>query len=380
MSGRKPKRFHFSRQQPRSHTNTLCSVEPTYAGGSWRLTSLVHAPAPPPIPQTFLDVLHSWGNTWLWNNLSISGGVNWLQDAIKEDTLVAVTDGLYIHKLYPNLCSAVFVLECAKGRGQMIGSFSESLMVANAYRGEILGFIAIHLILLSINKINCNQSVGVEIVSDCLGALKRVTSLLSYRIPSRYQHSDILKNLLVNCRDLSFTLHYSHVKAHQDDSKFFKNLSRKAQLNCIYINTAKQHIVINREEGPTTGQMFPLKPIGIFIKGEKLTSKTGDQLWFWAHLQLARIFHAEQGIMTHRQFDEMDWRSAHRTLHDLAWLFQVWAAKHVLNIAGTTKFLLYQDGWCKLCPSCQKCKETCHHVARCPEKGRAMAFDQSPTR
>jgi hypothetical protein len=117
VSDRKPNWFHFSRRQPRSHTNTLCSVEPTYAGSGWRLMSSVRAPAPPPIPRTFLDVLHSWGNTWLWNNLSISGGVNWLQDAIKEGTLVAVTDGLYIRKLYPNLCSAAFMLECAKGRG-----------------------------------------------------------------------------------------------------------------------------------------------------------------------------------------------------------------------------------------------------------------------
>ncbi len=89
------------------------------------------------------------------------------------------------------------------------------------------------------------------------------------------------------------------------------------------------------------GRMFPLKPIGIVIKGEKLTSETGDQLRFWVHLQLARIFYAKQGIMTHRQFDEIDWRSVNRTLHDLPWLFQVWAAKHVLNIVGTTKFLSY---------------------------------------
>jgi hypothetical protein len=196
-------------------------------------------------------------------------------------------------------------------------------------------------------------------------------------IPSCCGHFNILKNLLVNCRDLLFTLYYCHVKAHQDNNKSFDNLSRKAQLNCIGNHTAKQQIVIDGKEGPTTGRMSPLEPIGLFIKGEKLTSETGDQLRLWVHLQLARIFYAEQGIMTHGQFDKIDWRSVHCTLHDLPWLFQVWAAKHVLNIAGTTKFLSYQDGWCKLCPSCQKCKETCHHIARCPEKGQAMAFDQS---
>jgi hypothetical protein len=140
---------------------------------------------------------------------------------------VAVTDGSYIRELYPNLCLAAFVLECAKGQGWMIGSVSESLTVANAYRGELLGLMAIHLILLSINKMNCELSGKVEILSDCLGALRRVSSLPPYRIPSRCQHSDILKNLLVNCWYMSFTLYYSHVKAHQDDKKSFKKLSRQ---------------------------------------------------------------------------------------------------------------------------------------------------------
>ncbi len=123
--------------------------------------------------------------------------------------------------------------------------------------------------------------------------------------------------------------------------------------------------------------MFPLKPIGLFIKGEKLTSETGDQLRFWAHLQLAREFYADQGILTNNQFDEIDWRSVHHTLHNLPWLFQVWAAKQVLNIAGMMKFLSYQDGQCKLCSSCQQHEETCHHVAGCPEVEQKKAFDQS---
>jgi hypothetical protein len=304
----------------------------------------VCAPNPPQTPRTFLEVLHSWGNTWLWANLSISGGADWIQDAVSEGTLVAVTDGSYIRELCPNLCSAAFVLECTKGQGRMIGSFSESLTVANAYRGELLGLMAIHLILLSINKMNCELSGKVEIVSDCLGALRQVSSLPPYRIPSRCQHSDILKNVLVNCRDMSFTLYYSHMKVHQDDKKSFEKLSRTAQLNFICDHTAKQQIAIDGAEGATQGQMFPLEPIGSFIKGEKLTSETGDQLRFWAHLQLAGEFCTDQGILTNDQFDEIDWRSVHCTLHNLPRLFQVWAAKQVLNIAGTIKFLLYQDG------------------------------------
>jgi hypothetical protein len=109
--------------------------------------------------------------------MSIIGGVTWLEKSIADSTHLAVTDGSYIRELFPNLCSAAFVLECSKGQGRIIGAFLEAIRVANAYRGELLGLMAIHLIILSINKMNRKLSGSMEIVLDCLGALKRVTHL-----------------------------------------------------------------------------------------------------------------------------------------------------------------------------------------------------------
>jgi hypothetical protein len=100
-----------------------------------------------------------------------------------DGTLVVVTDSSYLRKLYPNCCSVAYVLECAKGHVHQIGSFLEALLVANAYRGEFLGLMAIHLILLSINKLHHALCGSVEIVADCLGTLKQVTVLPPYRIP-----------------------------------------------------------------------------------------------------------------------------------------------------------------------------------------------------
>jgi hypothetical protein len=143
--------------------------------------------------------------------------------------------------------------------------------------------MAIHLILLSIDRVQSNLLRSIEVVSDCLGALRRVTDLPPYRIPSCCKHSNILKNILVNCWVLSFTTYYFHVKVHQIDSVSFTNLSQKAQLNCICNHTAKQQIAINCLDSPAPGRMFPLEPIGMFVNGEKMTSDSGEQLRFWAH-------------------------------------------------------------------------------------------------
>jgi hypothetical protein len=42
----------------------------------------------------------------------VTGGTDWIAQAIADNSLVAVTDGSYIKEHYPELCSAAFVLEC----------------------------------------------------------------------------------------------------------------------------------------------------------------------------------------------------------------------------------------------------------------------------
>jgi hypothetical protein len=64
--------------------------------------------------------------------------------------------------------------------------------------------MAIHLIKLAINKINPDLAGSVHIFSDCLGALHKVKDLPPSRFPSNCAHSDVLKNILVNCSNLTF--------------------------------------------------------------------------------------------------------------------------------------------------------------------------------
>ena len=118
------------------------------------INSIATPPCLQEMPTCFLDVLIEWGSTWLWDYLRLVGEESWLEEAIQDRTCLAVTDGLYMKELYPDLCSAAFVLECTKGRGKIFGSFPEQSVAAGAYRGELLGLMEIHLILLAVNKVN----------------------------------------------------------------------------------------------------------------------------------------------------------------------------------------------------------------------------------
>ena len=175
-------------------------------------------------PESFLDVLEEWGCTWLWDDMQLTGGTEWLGESISKNCLMAVTDGSFIRELLPDFSSACLIFECTQGRDRLIVIFAEHSAVANAYRGELLGLMSIHLLLLSVHRISPDLQCSVKIYSDCLGAMGRVADLPPNRIPTRCRHSDIVKTILVNCSGLPFSCIYEHVKAHQDDDRKYDTL------------------------------------------------------------------------------------------------------------------------------------------------------------
>lgn len=194
------------------------------------------------VPQSISEVLNDWKQGWFWRKLEIIGGEDWLQDSIAEGSLLGVADGSYIRELFPDANSCAFVLECQNGRGRILGQILEGSKDSCAFRGELLGLLAIHLILLAVNKLNPELAGSVRIVSDCLGALRRVVDLPEDRLPSGVRHSDILKVLMLQCRSFTFDCAYEHVSAHQDDSAKYQDLPRPAQLNCCMDWDAKQEL------------------------------------------------------------------------------------------------------------------------------------------
>ena len=279
--------------------------------------------------------------------------------------------------MYPHINSAAFVFECNKGRGRLWGSFVEHTPDAGSYRGELLGLMAIHLILRAVNVVSPNLTGSVMILSDCLGALNKVKDLPPYRIPTKCSHSDILKNIMANCGSLTFTRQYSHVKAHQDDTRAYDSLPREAQLNCQMDYHAKRaiHEAYAPQDIPT--RRFPLEPICVFLGKNKLTSDKGERLRFWAHRQMAKSHFHEKSILFAQQFDMVDWDSIHTALRRVPRMFQIWACKQVMDIAPANGNRPWERTLCPLCPSCAQERETCSHILSCNHEGRVDVLMKS---
>ena len=139
-----------------------------------------------------------------------------------------------------------------------------------------MGLMAVHLLLLAVkNTVSPGLTGLVQVYSDCLGALSWVAELPPYQVPSCCRHSDILKMILENCGGLTFSRTYCHVKAHQDDTVKWEELSHEAQLNAACDIGAKAMIRKQDITDLPPEKPFPLEPICMFVDGIKMTSDTG---------------------------------------------------------------------------------------------------------
>jgi hypothetical protein len=134
----------------------------------------------------------------MWKDMKYTGDGTWLYHAIRNGTLLCVSDGSYIPQFHPDICSAAIICECQQGLERLSLSLVERSSSANAFRGELLGLLMIHLLLLSIHKSESTLTGSMKIYSDCTGALSTV-ALLKNRVPASWKHSDILKILAINC-------------------------------------------------------------------------------------------------------------------------------------------------------------------------------------
>jgi hypothetical protein len=103
-------------------------------------------------------------------------------------------------------------LQVHKRTWTIMGVLSREHPGLGSYQGEILGLMAIHLILQAIKEVTPGLRGLVHILSDSLSAWCKVENLPTYLIPTQCNHSDIL-----NCSNFLFTWIFSHIKAHQDD-------------------------------------------------------------------------------------------------------------------------------------------------------------------
>ena len=209
---------------------------------------------------------------------------------------------------------------------------------------------------------------------NCLGAHPHVQTLVgrlnhsiwqvySLRYPSFY-------TCLV-CGDLTFQQVFEHVDAHQDNWGSYESLTRPEQMNCLMYGKSKQEIWNIDPDNLPHQEALPLESLWVFLGKEKMSSDTGARIRFWVHKQRAEEVFRNQKILLPDQFKEVDWEMVYSALHELPRMFQIWACKQVMGVAGTNLYQSkYRPNHDPKYPSCTQCVESCAHVLECQEEGR----------
>jgi Na+(H+)/acetate symporter ActP len=97
-------------------------------------------------------------------------------EAVDSGSTVYVTDGLYSQKILLEIDGVGYMIYCTTRRKVVLkGSFYERFNKAGSYQGELLGLLAVHLIILAIKRFYALEAGPCGLVGcNNLGGLKKL--------------------------------------------------------------------------------------------------------------------------------------------------------------------------------------------------------------
>jgi hypothetical protein len=122
----------------------------------------------------FWDSLISGGGEWMWDNISDrTTKPLWLKTALEEGTSIFATNGSYSQTRGPDICGAGWEIACQKSHKILNGSFYEFSSDVSAYRGELLGLVALHTLILRVCQYYHLTLAQGKIICDSKSALNK---------------------------------------------------------------------------------------------------------------------------------------------------------------------------------------------------------------
>ena len=377
------RRSHVAQVQP---SGVPASVE-HLDGGQVRLlnTGTKFAVTERAAQQSLWEFLKSWGGEWMWEHIEDPyEDTVWMAEALTNGTAVLVTDGSFDRSLAPNVSGAGWTFCCRRTERIVRGSFYEVSPSASAYRGELLGLVALHTLSLALTSYYQVDRGKGKVCCDNIGALNQSSKWVR-RVRTGSKQSDLLRAIRTCKLDNRLAFLYHHVKGHQDRHLLWHQLTLEAQLNVKCDGLAKGAVQRWLEGGcdvPRGLQLLPREKAAVFIDGVKLTTDVAKEVRYCLGEVEARRFYTaslQRGGLgwTGRRFDLVDWRGLDAMLAGKPDAFSLWLSKQVAGVCATRKNLArIQDLLDDKCPNCLEPREDAAHLTICGDAGRQKLFEE----
>ncbi len=295
----------------------------------------------------------------MWKDFVCTQDPVWIVEAIRQGSLFCCTDGSYMKEIAVevDVCGAAWILYCEETGKSLKGEFTEQSKWADSCRGEQLGMLAIHVILLTVEEHFGESLSNANIFCDNLGTIHKYSTKYA-RVSPPAKNNDILR-VLRKLQSTSALAHkLSHVKAHQDDKLRYDALSLEENLNVNCDSRATQVLrrAVNTLAMHPSTLYLPLEAAVVVINEEKQTA------YF---VRRAKKFHDDEGLMSPAIFETVAWEPLWELLERRPQMFRLWYAKQCSGYCGTGQMITRCDKDASaLCPNCGA-YETADHLNRC---------------
>jgi hypothetical protein len=199
--------------------------------------------------ETFWTYLKSLGGEWKWDNIQGGKmGVEWIRTALIDGLFIRVTDGSYNRVRAKHVSGSGWVICCTRTRHLLRGSFFKTSPKAGLYRGELLGLVALHVMIAAVTQFyKANTAIG-KIYCNNILALGQ-SSKTGKHNSTGIKHSDLHRVIRTIKCFINIRMVYSHVQAHQDRVLPWSMLTLEQQWNVICDELANGVVARSKSDG-----------------------------------------------------------------------------------------------------------------------------------
>jgi hypothetical protein len=268
------------------------------------------------------------------------------------------------------------------------GSFYKNSRGASPYRGELLGLVTLHTIILQICKYYHLQLAKGKIICDSKSALNQ-SSKQYRRVSSGTLQADLFRALRSIHQEIpGADLQYKWVKSHQDACLPWRCLTLEEQLNTmcntLANNTVTRSLTWSSQQEGTF--LVPFKQSAVIMDGVKSTSNIAPTVRFMLGKVDAHRFYTKtidrvrgsnkEGLgWSTEYFKAVDWEIVTRVKKINSEGFQLWLSKQAIGVCATQKNTARIQGILDdCCPNCGKQGKDNKHLNRCTDPGRIRLF------
>jgi len=329
---------------------------------------------------SFWEFVRSMGGEWMWDQIHTPHGLDAVVDAVASGSAVYVTDGSYSRKIRSDIDGAGWVIYC-KTRKKIVlkGSFYEWCDKAGSYRGELVGLLAVHMLIMAVEEFyDLAEGPRGLVACDNLGGLNK-SKERRRKIPSAAKHADVLRVLRRVHARLRGNLEYKHVYGHQDRKKTWRQMSLLEKLNKRCDSLAKEAVHRGILECPDqteiNRQLLPLESAAVFYDGRKISGECGSEIRFQIGKVEARRVYVRQVGWHAQVFDNIDWKARDKALEGKPDMFKQWLFKQSSGFCASGKNMgRWFGSEHTSCPNCNSPQEEASHLLHCPDAGRFSLF------